>query len=339
MKRRELRRASERLESAVQGQPQSSVTIIPAAPPVAQRLKIADAAIDYVMEIEARKSAKTAARYDYEITTFREMCPVIYMDEVTKAVLYQFMDALKARGNGARTVFNRVSGMVTFLKHCGFLHPLKKHEMPRYTKKVADAYNAEQLKAMFSYLNGEERLTYQFFLGSGAREQEVMYGCWSDIDFVSGVYSIKAKPDLGFTLKDHEERAVPLPDKLLEDLRLHREKYPEARLLFPGAGGKAEGHFLRKLKRHARDARLNCGQCVNKKGLRCDKHPVCKHWELHKFRKMFAFLHHESGVSARTLMEWLGHSDLETTLTYLKIADIRSSRTRTQVNKTFDAFA
>ena len=41
---------------------------------------------------------------------------------------------------------------------------------------------------------------------------------------------------------------------------------------------------------------------------------------LHKFRKTFATMHHESGFSARTLQSWLGHSSLETTIAYLKIS-------------------
>lgn len=59
-------------------------------------------------------------------------------------------------------------------------------------------------------------------------------------------------------------------------------------------------------------------------------------WELHKFRKTFATMHHEeAGISARTLQKWLGHSSLETTLAYLEAADVRSERTREQVNKSF----
>jgi integrase/recombinase XerD len=46
-------------------------------------------------------------------------------------------------------------------------------------------------------------------------------------------------------------------------------------------------------------------------------------------------MHHEAGVSARTLQKWLGHSSLETTLAYLEAADIRSERTREQVNNSF----
>lgn len=166
-----------------------------------------------------------------------------------------------------------------------------------------------------------------------------MHGCWSDIDFTSGVWAIKAKPDLSFTLKDHEERSVPLPDRLIADLEGRRLLRPKDRLLFPTARGGPDGYFLRRLKRYALGCALNCGSCVNKRGLRCDAHPVCKGIELHKFRKTFAFLQHESGVSARTLMSWLGHSDLETTLGYLAIADVRSARTRSQVNKPFVPFA
>jgi integrase/recombinase XerD len=103
--------------------------------------------------------------------------------------------------------------------------------------------------------------------------------------------------------------------------------------------GGVEGHFLHKLKRLTLRAGLNCGHCVNKKGLSCKKHPVCDNWELHKFRKSFATIHHESGVSARTLQAWLGHSDLETTISYLETADMRSDRMRAAVNNSFAVFS
>ena len=58
-------------------------------------------------------------------------------------------------------------------------------------------------------------------------------------------------------------------------------------------------------------------------------------WELHKFRKTFATFHHEKqGVSVRTLQDWLGHSDLETTMAYLKGSDAASAHSQAQVNRT-----
>ena len=63
--------------------------------------------------------------------------------------------------------------------------------------------------------------------------------------------------------------------------------------------------------------------------------PVCEKWISHRLRKTFATLHHESGVSPRTLQKWLGHKSLETTVRYLGIADARGERMREQVNKSF----
>ena len=40
----------------------------------------------------------------------------------------------------------------------------------------------------------EEWLTFQFFLGIGAREQEVMYAEWNDLHFVDGHFSVRAQP-------------------------------------------------------------------------------------------------------------------------------------------------
>src|SRR5205085_11715144 len=99
-----------------------------------------------------------------------------------------------------------------------------------------------------------------------------------------------------------------------------RQRYPNATLILTNSKGGPNGHFLRILK-----------SVVRRAGLPGD-------WCLHKFRKSFATMHHEHGVSARTLQRWLGHSDLATTENYLAVADMRSQRTRAQVNHSFAAF-
>ncbi|MCU1314407.1 MAG: integrase family protein [Acidobacteriaceae bacterium] len=48
-------------------------------------------------------------------------------------------------------------------------------------------------------------------------------------------------------------------------------------------------------------------------------------------------MHHEAGVSARTIQRWLRHSSLDTTLRYLAGSDDQSERTRSVVNSTFAA--
>jgi integrase len=72
------------------------------------------------------------------------------------------------------------------------------------------------------------------------------------------------------------------------------------------------------LKKIAYWAGLNCGRCLSKHGNRCSDGPYCSNWFLHKFRHTFATNSLEEGVSIRTLQEWLGHSDLASTMIYLK---------------------
>jgi hypothetical protein len=50
-------------------------------------------------------------------------------------------------------------------------------------------------------------------------------------------------------------------------------------------------------------------------------------------------MHHEAGVSARTIQHWLRHSDLETTLKYLAASDHKSEKTREQDPSQFFAVA
>src|ERR1019366_3002092 len=139
---------------------------------------------------------------------------------------------------------------------------------------------------------------YDFFLGSGCREQEVSHACWDDVNFESKTYTVREHLEIGFVPKDREERGVPLPDSLVTALQQRRLAHPDTKLIFPNQQGKPEGHFLRRLQTIAANAGLS-GK-----------------FELHKFRKSFATMHHEAGVSARTLQKWLGHASLETTLAY-----------------------
>jgi integrase/recombinase XerD len=155
------------------------------------------------------------------------------------------------------------------------------------------------------------------------------------VNFTAKTFSVTEKLDLGFIPKDKEEGEIPIPDSLIDRLRARRKKYPDSRLIFPGKGGKPNGHFLRTLKGLALRAGMNCGHCYNKKGKCCATNPVCKRFELHRFRKTFATMHHEARVSARTIQLWLRHSDLETTLKYLAASDHKSEKTREQVNNTF----
>jgi len=87
----------------------------------------------------------------------------------------------------------------------------------KYVEQKVRAYRPDELKALFTAADPEEWLMFQFFLCTGAREQEVMHGEWGDIDFVDGLFTVRAKSN--WTPKDYEEREIPLPDFLIAALR------------------------------------------------------------------------------------------------------------------------
>jgi integrase len=66
-------------------------------------------------------------------------------------------------------------------------------------------------------------------------------------------------------------------------------------LVFPNGNGKADGHFLRRLKAIANRAGVEGA-------------------ELHRFRKTYADTLHEEGVSVNTIRIRLRHESLDVTL-------------------------
>jgi integrase len=257
------------------------------------------------------------------------------MEQINRRDVLNYLDHLKTFGNVPRTVSNYSNFLKIFFNHKKLAWPLAKTARVKYTEKTVSAYEPEEINSLLAAADQEESELMQFFLFTGARDQEVQYAVWRDVNFSAKTLSVTEKLDLGFRPKDREEGEIPIPDSLVERLRARRKRYPDSRLIFPGTHGKANGHFLRTLKGLALRAGMNCGHCYNKAGKCCATKPVCKRFELHRFRKTFATMHHEAGISARRIQLWLKHSDLDTTLKYLAASDYKSEKTREQVNNTF----
>jgi integrase/recombinase XerD len=290
----------------------------------------------YLKDTSQYRRGKTYTAYKKTLEDFREFCKKPSLHQIDRRDVLNFVDLLKKKGNGKRTVANKVNYLLIFLRKHGFKEVIHQSDRPKYTEKLVKSYDPEQLKTLFAWADEEDTVLFHFFLGSGLRDAEVVYACWPDVDFRAKTLDVKEKLDLKFEVKDHEERTVPLPDTLIDLLRERRKKYPTTHLIFPGKKkGGPNHHLIRRLKNLALKAGLNCGRCVAKNGQTCDVHPVCKEWELHRFRKTFATMHADAGVKIHTLARWLGHADLETTLTYLAGSLATSVKTRDQVNSTF----
>ena len=216
-----------------------------------------------------------------------------------------------------RSVYNKFENVMSFLKAQGIRGLVGKNDWPRFTEEEPEIYEREELDKLFAKCDAEERLWYEFFLMTGMREQEVMYTYWSDVNFAASTVRVSHKPDRGWTPKAYKEREIPIPTKLVNSLKAWKKKADkDCDLVFPTAGCNPKLDFLDGLKAVAERAKL-------------DK----ENFWLHKFRATFATWSLWAGVDLRTVQQWLGHSDMESTMRYLKPS--RSQQVREKVNEIF----
>jgi len=279
---------------------------------------VAAAVADYLEETKLTKKPKTYAAYSTALAYFVESCHRLNLEEIDRKDLLKFHAFLRDEKEQApRSCWNKFANVQSFLKAQGIRGLVGKNDWPSFTEEEPEIYEQEELDKLFAACDAEERLWYEFFLMTGMREQEVMYTYWSDVNFTASTVRVTHKPDRGWTPKAYKEREIPIPSRLAASLKAWKAKSDRAcNLVFPTGGCNPKLNFLDDLKAVAERAKLD------KDGF----------W-LHKFRATFATRCLWAGVDLRTVQQWLGHSDMESTMRYLKPS--RSQQTRDKVNEIF----
>ena len=279
---------------------------------------IAAAVADFLDETKLTKKPKTVAAYATALGYFTESCHKLNLEDLDRRDMLKFHAFLRDdKEQAPRSCWNKFATVMSFLKANGIRGLVGKNDWPRFTEEEPEIYEQEELNELFAKCDPEERLWYEFFLMTGMREQEVMYTYWSDINLAASTVRVSHKPDRGWTPKAYKEREIPIPAKLVKSLKAWKAKSDKScSLVFPTAGCNPKLDFLDGLKAVAERAKL-------------DKDDF---W-LHKFRATFATWSLWAGVDLRTVQQWLGHSDMESTMRYLKPS--RSQHVRDKVNEIF----
>jgi integrase/recombinase XerD len=281
------------------------------------RRTLFSAIADYKTDIAVKKP-KTIAAYTTALDYFAQSCKKTFLDEMSRGDMLAYIVFLRnIKRQSPRSQHNKFGHIMTFLKASGIRGLVKKNDWPAFTEEEPEIYEREELDTLFAVCDDEERLWFEFFLMTGMREQETMYCYWRDINFAGSTVRVTHKPDRGWTPKAYKEREIPIPDKLVASLRARKAKSDKkCNLVFPTAGCKPKLDFLDCLKAVAKRAKLKP-----------------EDFWLHKFRATFATWSLWAGVDLRTVQQWLGHSDMESTMRYLKPS--RSKETRAKVNAIF----
>jgi integrase/recombinase XerD len=273
----------------------------------------------YLDEIKTAKKPKTYQAYKTALDYFNESCTKATVQEVQRADLLKFSAFLRDKKKlSPRTCWNKFSNVMSFLKGQGIRGLVNKNDWPRYVEDEPEVYEREELRKFFDVCDQEERLWFEFFLMTGMREQEVMHASWDDINLTRGAVSVRYKREYGFSPKNYKGREIPIPNKLSQSLKKAKVHASEScPLLFPTSGCKPKLNFLDDCKAIAGRAKLNKDDF----------------W-LHKFRATFATWALWAGVDLRTVQQWMGHTDMESTMRYLK--PNRSQAVHEKVNLMFE---
>jgi integrase/recombinase XerD len=302
-------------------------------PEVAPKTTIGDAIDAYLRYVKMQRKPRTHLTYRYTLDTLlRAAYKKKYVEDATRDDVLDFMTRCYELGLGARTVYDKVVTVLQLFKKHGRTGLMEKGDWPKYVDAIRPIYEPEELIAMFNVATEDEADLLKFILGSWFRDQELRYVAYLDLDFRHHLARVTAKAKWGFTPKNWEERTVPLPAGLMERLRKRKER-KQARphdLVFGNTKGRPDSEMDMVVKRVAERAGLNCGQCVTEHNNKCAEGPYCMNFFLHKFRHTFATNHLRDGVDIRTVQNWLGHRDIQSTMVYLKGA--RSKDAAQKVN-------
>lgn len=279
---------------------------------------LAAAVAEFLDETKLTKKPKTLAAYTTALHYFTESCPKLYLHDIERRDMLKFVAFLREeKSQSPRSVYNKFENVMTFLKAQGIRGLVGKNDWPRFVQEEPEIYEKEELAKLFKVCDAAERIWFEFFLLTGMREQEVMHCSWDDVHLSRGTVTVRYKPEYGFSPKNYKEREIPIPAKLAKSLKAWKTKSDKTcGLVFPTAGCKPKLDFLDGLKAVAERAKL-------------DK----ENFWLHKFRATFATWSLWAGVDLRTVQQWLGHSDMESTMRYLKPS--RSQQVREKVNEIF----
>jgi integrase len=277
------------------------------------RVYLRRAANEFVKDAEQRQAMEAMMKNQLLTDEFIGVTRLTFADEVTREDVFRFYKGLRERGCGDRTVANNAARLKSFFRFAkmdlSILPPA-----PKYDDKLPTIYTPDELRAILAAADPHMRLVIELGLTLGLRDQELMHLEWVDVQRESNVVRVTSKPEWGFRIKDSEERDIPTSAELLARLKAWREQYPNTRLVVGTKTDRPDGKLLRTLKRLAKRAGLNCGVC---EGCRTTL-GECQRWTLHKFRRTYATTLLRNGVDLATVQKYMGHSDLASTMRYLR---------------------
>lgn len=281
-----------------------------------------DAWMTYWMENELLGSVKVSSYQTYLRQVNRHLRPVLghyYLSQLTPGIVYGFIEGKRAEGladTTIRGIYRLLSAAMRFALDEGVIrkNPCRKIRVlpeERMEQRVLSRSEQERIRSMAS---GEDDLPTLLSLYTGMRLGEVCALKWEDIDWERRTITVRRTAQRVAQTKSHaggktllmigtpkssrSHRVPPVPEFLLERLRIAQEKEDATEYVFGTHAHAAEPRTLqRRFKR-----------LMEKLGI------AGAHF--HTLRHSFATRLLELGVDIKTVSTLLGHGSVKTTLDF-----------------------
>jgi integrase len=302
--------------------------IIPAPTPI-KRKSLAEYGREF---LEQKRSPSlnldedTIKLYTVIVEEFVPLCGKTIPEDIKEADVIRYCDELDKRySDGVRA--RRYTSLRGFLFYCGLepkrlITPSVHNRLKSYEKKKVRIYSGVELNALLAVCDPYHHALFMVALLTGMRDDELAHLLWQQVDFEASVirlagYEIHHKgKTIKFKIKDREARDIPLFPRLRDELMSLRALRPNAVFVLGTKNDLPNVKILYALKSKARKAGLNCGFCGG-----CATRKECHRFHVHYFRSSFASYALKRNPDIRKVMDWMGHSDLETLARYIGVAD------------------
>jgi integrase len=226
------------------------------------RQTLAKTAAAYIRDAEQRGAMEAAEQARLVGDEFRKLFNrKTYVDEITREDIYKFHAELRRRKCCDRTVANKHQRLTSWLRFAGIDKSILP-PVPKYEETLPTIYTSDDISTVLADAGPYMKVAILLALKCGLRDQELMHLEFSDINPADKTLRIQGKPRWNFRVKTHEQRFVPVPDDVLDELKAWKEQHGGKSLILGTKNGNPNTKLLFALKTLARRAKLNCGRCL-----------------------------------------------------------------------------
>jgi integrase len=289
-----------------------------------ERLTLREAGDAYVAHVRDFLERKPSTVQDYEgiLNKAERGLPKKTIDRYGAPDIEGYVSAMKKVGRSPKTINNHMNflhGLFAFAEKRGWAsgNAVAEAERPRADSSDPDIrfIDLEELAALLQevpddVLGAVERPLYLTAAMTGLRQGELIALRWKDVDWKAGLIRVRrnyTRGRFGTPKTKRSNRAVPMPVRVAVALKQQfgRSNYTGADdLVFchPETGGPFDASKMRKRFKVAIEAA----------GVRSIR--------FHDLRHTFGTRMAAAGAPLRTIQEWMGHRDYQTTEIYADYA-------------------